>query len=188
MGRFLNPDDLSEYSEAISEHVEDPNIFSTFIETGTAYGQSIDAIRQYFEKVFTVEISEKLYEWLTPQIGHWSNVERVLGDSLIEIPKYLNSLAKEDHVFFWLDAHWSQGLSSKNHLDVPLLEECSIIDKEYQADLGLVVIDDVRLFETELDEDWSGVSKEKILKSFENFDILVTKEIDDRLLLLIKRK
>ena len=52
----------------------------------------------------------------------------------------------------------------------------------------MVVIDDVRLFETELDEDWSGVSKENILKSFENFDILVTKEIDDRLLLLIKRK
>ena len=87
-----------------------------------------------------------------------------------------------------MDAHWSQGLSSKNHLDVPLLEECSIIDKEYQADLGLVVIDDVRLFETELDEDWSGVSKDNILKSFENFDIVVTKEIDDRLLLLIKRK
>ena len=52
MGRFLNPQDLSEYSEAISEHVEDPNIFSTFIETGTAYGQSIDAIYQYFEKSF----------------------------------------------------------------------------------------------------------------------------------------
>ena len=43
-------------------------------------------------------------------------------------------------------------------------------------------------FETQLDEDWSGVSKENILKSFENFDIVVTKEIDDRLLLLIKRK
>ena len=67
-------------------------------------------------------------------------------------------------------------------------DRCSIIDKEYQADLGLVVIDDVRLFETELDEDWSGVSKDNILKSFENFDIIVTKEIDDRLLLLIKRK
>ena len=44
MGRFLNPQDLGEYSEAISDHVDDPNIFSTFIETGTAYGQSIDAV------------------------------------------------------------------------------------------------------------------------------------------------
>ncbi len=188
MGKFLSPQDLSEYSEAISEHVEDPNIFSTFVETGTAYGQSIDSIYQYFEKIFTVEISEKLYEWLTPQIGHWTNVQRVLGDSLIEIPKYLNSLTKEDHVFFWLDAHWSQGLSSKNHLDVPLLEECSIIDTEYQANLGLVIIDDVRLFETDDAEDWSGISKKNIIETFENFEILVTEEIDDRLLLLIKRK
>ena len=188
MGKFLSPQDLSEYSEAISEHVEDPNIFSTFVETGTAYGQSIDSIYQYFEKIFTVEISEKLYEWLTPQIGHWTNVQRVLGDSLIEIPKYLNSLTKEDHVFFWLDAHWSQGLSSKNHLDVPLLEECSIIDTEYQANLGLVIIDDVRLFETDDAEDWSGISKKNIIETFKNFEILVTEEIDDRLLLLIKRK
>ena len=188
MGKFLSPQDLSEYSEAISEHVEDPNIFSTFVETGTAYGQSIDSIYQYFEQIFTVEISEKLYEWLTPQIGHWTNVQRVLGDSLIEIPKYLNSLTKEDHVFFWLDAHWSQGLSSKNHLDVPLLEECSIIDTEYQANLGLVIIDDVRLFETDDAEDWSGISKKNIIETFENFEILVTEEIDDRLLLLIKRK
>ena len=188
MGKFLSPQDLSEYSEAISEHVEDPNIFSTFVETGTAYGQSIDSIYQYFEKIFTVEISEKLYEWLTPQIGHWTNVQRVLGDSLIEIPKYLNSLTKEDHIFFWLDAHWSQGLSSKNHLDVPLLEECSIIDTEYQANLGLVIIDDVRLFETDDAEDWSGISKKNIIETFENFEILVTEEIDDRLLLLIKRK
>ena len=164
------------------------SIFSTFVETGTAYGQSIDSIYQYFEKIFTVEISEKLYEWLTPQIGHWTNVQRVLGDSLIEIPKYLNSLTKEDHVFFWLDAHWSQGLSSKNHLDVPLLEECSIIDTEYQANLGLVIIDDVRLFETDDAEDWSGISKKNIIETFENFEILVTEEIDDRLLLLIKRK
>ena len=188
MGKFLSPQDLSEYSEAISEHVEDPNIFSTFVETGTAYGQSIDSIYQYFEKIFTVEISEKLYEWLTPQIGHWTNVQRVLGDSLIEIPKYLNSLTKEDHVFFWLDAHWSQGLSSKNHLDVPLLEECSIIDTEYQANLGLVIIDDVRLFETDDAEDWSGISKKNIIETFKNFEILVTEEIDDGLLLLIKRK
>ena len=129
-----------------------------------------------------------MYEWLTPQIGHWTNVQRVLGDSLIEIPKYLNSLTKEDHVFFWLDAHWSQGLSSKNHLDVPLLEECSIIDTEYQANLGLVIIDDVRLFETDDAEDWSGISKKNIIETFENFEILVTEEIDDRLLLLIKRK
>ena len=188
MAKWLTVEDLNNYSDVISESIDDPNIFSTFIETGTAYGQSVDSIRPYFEKIFTVEISEKLYEWLSPQVGHWDNVQRVLGDSLIEIPKYLNSLAKDDHVFFWLDAHWSQGLSSKNHLDVPLVEECSIIDNNYQADVGLVVIDDIRLFETKLDEDWSDISKDNVFNSFVNFDIVISQEIDDRLLLLIKRK
>ena len=188
MGQWLTPTDLNKYSEIISEHVEDPNQFKIFIETGTAYGQTLQQIQPYFEKIFTVEISTKLYEWLSPQVGNWTNVERVLGDSLIEIPKFLETLSKKDKVFFWLDAHWSQGLSDKNHLDVPLIEECVIIDEQYKADVGLVVIDDVRMFETNTNEDWSSINIDTIKESFNNFEILISEEIEDRLVLLISRK
>jgi len=188
MGQWLTPTDLNKYSEIISEHIDDPNEFKIFVETGTAYGQTLQEIQPYFKKIFTVEISEKLWEWLQPQIQQFENVEHVLGDSLIEIPKFLETLHKDDKVFFWLDAHWSQGLSSKNDLDCPLIEECVIIDKQYKADIGLVVIDDVRMFGTHNNEDWTEITNDAVQSSFKNFKILVSEEIEDRLVLLISRK
>ena len=188
MGQWLTTKDLDNYCEIIEEKIDDPNIFKIFVETGTAYGQTVAEIQPYFEKIFTVEISKQLWEWTNPKISDCENVEHVLGDSLIEIPKFLDSLTEEDKVFFWLDAHWSQGLSDKNHLDCPLIEECVIIDNQYKADIGLVVIDDIRMFETKGNEDWTEISNEAVRSSFKNFDIIVSKEIDDRLVLLISRK
>lgn len=188
MGQWLTPKDLNNYADSLSDYVGDINEYKIFVETGTAYGQSLKEIYPYFEKIFTVEISEKLWEWLHPQIENLNHVEHVLGDSLVEIPKFLKSLTENDKVFFWLDAHWSQGFSSKNHLDVPLIEECVIIDNDYKSDTAVILIDDVRMFETNINEDWSGISIESVTSSFKNFEILFSKEIDDRLLLFISRK
>ena len=41
MGQWLTPKDLNQYSEMLSEYVEDVNEYNTFVETGTAYGQSL---------------------------------------------------------------------------------------------------------------------------------------------------
>jgi len=188
MGQWLTPKDLNQYSEILSEFVEDVNEYNTFVETGTAYGQSLIEIYPFFSKIFTVEISEKLWSWLNPQIQNLEHVQHVLGDSLIEIPKFLKSLSEEEKVFFWLDAHWSQGLSSKNEYDVPLNQECAIIDNEYLGSSAIIVIDDVRMFGTNANEDWSYISQDSIKKSFKNFNILFSKEVDDRLLMYIERK
>ena len=89
MGQWLTLKDLNNYSEILSEYVEDPNEFKIFVETGTAYGQTLVEVQPYFEKIFTVEISKKLWEFLNPQISHVDNIEHVNGDSLVEIPKFL---------------------------------------------------------------------------------------------------
>jgi len=188
MGQWLTLKDLNEYSETLSEYVDDINEYSVFVETGTAYGQTLTEIYPYFSKIFTVEISQKLWEWLNPQIQNLSHVQHILGDSLVEIPKFLKTLSENEKVFFWLDAHWSQGLSSKNEYDCPLIQECLVIDSEYKADTAIIAIDDVRLFETNTNEDWSNISFDEVKKCFTNFDILVWEEIDDRLLLFISRK
>ena len=71
---------------------------------------------------------------------------------------------------------------------MPLIEECVIIDEQYKADVGLVVIDDVRMFGTNVNEDWSTINLDKVKESFNNFEILISEEIEDRLVLLISRK
>ncbi len=51
-----------------------------------------------------------------------------------------------------------------------------------------MVIDDVRMFETNINEDWSYVTIDAVKSSFKNFDILISEEVEDRLVLLISRK
>ena len=188
MAASLTIKDLNEYSEKLEELVEDVNSYSTFVETGTSYGASIQSVYQYFEKMWTVELSDELYAYgkrVTDQIPHCTHVK---GDSLIELPKYLQDLPTEEKVFFWLDAHYSSMNTARNHLDCPLIEECVAIDKNYQGDSAIVVIDDVRLFGTNENEDWSYISEEGVQNSFENFEIKFYEIVNDRLLLYIVKK
>lgn len=188
MAAGLTIEDLNKYAESLSDYVEDINEYSTFVETGTSGGGTLRAIHPYFEKIWTVELSEYLYQMAQPLARAIPHCTHVLGDSLIEMPKFLESISEEEKIFFWLDAHYSSGDTARNHLDVPLIEECVIIDKTYKADSGIVVIDDVRLFETNRNEDWSYITQDGVIASFNNFNIDFIEEIDDRLVLYITRK
>jgi len=188
MAASLTVEDLNLYSERLSKIVNDVNDYSTFLETGTSYGATIGSIYPYFEKIWTVELSEELYYITKPLTDSLPNCTHVLGDSLIEIPKFLEKLSSDEKIFFWLDAHYSSQNTARNHLDCPLIEECVLIDNYYQSDSAIIVIDDVRLFGTNINEDWSYISEDKVKKSFNKFDIKYYEIVNDRLLLYISRK
>jgi hypothetical protein len=188
MAASLTVDDLNKYSEKLENVVEDINVYSTFLETGTSGGGTLRTIYPYFEKIWTVELSEYLYQMAQPIANSIPHCTHVLGDSLIETPKFLESVSKDEKIFFWLDAHYSSGDTARNHLDVPLVEECVIIDNHYKAETGIVVIDDVRLFGTKGNEDWSYISEEAVLASFTNYTIKFKEIVDDRLVLLIGKE
>ncbi len=188
MAASLTLQDLNTYADKLFDLVSDINLYSIFLETGTSYGQTIQSIYPYFDKIWTVELSEDLYNFAKPLTESLSNCTHIFGDSLIEVPKFLQTLSDDEKVFFWLDAHYSSGNTSKNHLDCPLIEECFLIDQNYKADSGIIVIDDVRLFGTNVNEDWSYISEEGVRSAFKNFAIDFYEIINDRLLLLINRK
>jgi len=187
MAASLTLEDLNTYATKLEGLVDDVNEYSTFIETGTSYGASINSIQLYFKKIWTVELSEELYSFAKPLTDSIPHCTHVRGDSLIELPKYLNSITENDKAFFWLDAHYSSGNTARNHLDVPLIEECVLIDQNYKGESAIVVIDDVRLFGTNENEDWSYISEEGVRKSFENFEIKFFEIVQDRLLLYIEK-
>lgn len=188
MAASLRIEDLNDYANKLENLIEDINDYSTFLETGTSYGATIISIYQYFSKLWTVELSEELYNISKQNIKNIPHCTQVFGDSLIEVPKFLQSLDENQKIFFWLDAHYSSGNTTKNHLDCPLIEECVLIDKNYKSNSGIVVIDDVRLFETNVNEDWSYISELGVRSSFNNFNIDYYEIVNDRLLLLITRK
>ena len=81
------------------------------------------------------------------------------------LKQILNEL--NDSVFFWLDGHWSGGDTAQGKLDCPLIEEISIINDTCTSKC-IIAIDDVRLFGTNINEDWSNITRDNILHIVKN--------------------
>src|SRR5487761_835809 len=82
----------------------------TFIETGTHWGGTLLAMQQSraFDKLYSIELSKEWYEKATPRFKHMKDVERLCGNSAIELPRLLSRIPNES-TLFWLDAHYSGG-------------------------------------------------------------------------------
>lgn len=50
--------------------------------------------------------------------------------------------------------------------DCLLIEECITIDELYKSDKALILIDDYRLFGTNIAEDWTDITLENIISCF----------------------
>lgn len=174
----------------IDEHLQ-KNIkdYGVFIETGTFCGNTIFMMEPHFNKLHTIEISEKYFldfEKNKNGLGKLK-INNHLGDSVKIIPKLVKILDENDKCIFWLDGHWSSGDTGKGEKDCPLVEECRAIDATYKATEGIILIDDYRLFGTNINENWINITENNIQKSFKNFRITNTFIFEDILVLYIEK-
>lgn len=124
-----------------SSYLKRPDI-RTFIETGTYKGDTVQYVKDDFEKIFTIELSEKYANDAIERFKDTSKVIIIKGDSALELPK----LSKEinEPCVFWLDGHYSYGDTAKSEKKTPILEE---IKSVLETNLNhLILIDDARLF------------------------------------------
>ena len=112
-----------------------------FVETGTYLGNTTAGAAHLFREVHTVELDEKLYKRATERFHASPNVTCHHGNS----PDVLRTLAAtiSEPALFFLDAHWSGGVTAHGDVEVPLLEELEIIRRRPYDDF--IVIDDARL-------------------------------------------
>jgi len=162
--------------------------YSTFIETGTSFGNTIRIVQPYFEFLHTIEIKKEIYDAFDEYHPKYENVTRHLGDSCVILPEILNGLSEETKCIFWLDGHYSSGESGRGTIDVPLVEECLIIDNLYKAKESVILIDDYRLFGTNIDEDWSNITDNNILNCFSKLKIIDKKIGDNDMISLFVRR
>jgi len=150
-----------------------------FIETGTFLGNTAYWASQYFEKVFTIENSEKLWQQASSTYSGLLNVKFVIGDSrdkLHEIVKGLKSPA-----IFWLDAHWSGGITFGEGSECPLLDELKVIVNESRD--HFILVDDARLFlapppKPHIPEQWPDiVSVINVLNSNQSRFIIILNDV-----------
>lgn len=117
--------------------------FRTFIETGTFFGDMIEAIRRDFDYVHSVELDKKLHRRALQRFEGAANVALHQGDSGQVLPALVDTLRQP--ALFWLDAHWSRGVTAKGELDTPVSLELETVIR-HPVDGHVVLIDDARLF------------------------------------------
>jgi hypothetical protein len=171
----------------IKDIVESCNYsYKYFIETGTYKGETIFEMSKYFDKLYTIEIDNNLYNECL--IKNKDNIEMYLGDSLIKLPYILEKVIKdinynkESLIVFFIDAHISGSDSSWNNKDrVPIYEELDIILKKKLSNKCIYIIDDVNLWKNKV-WDWSHITNDNIINKFieNNYSINSFYENNDR--------
>ncbi len=122
--------------------------YKTLVETGTYLGDMIESQKNRFEEIISVEISVDLHKRAQQRFKKDKNVTILLGDSGEVLPKIMKDL--NEPAIFWLDGHYSGGVTEKGDKDCPIFEELdSIFDAKKLNHIFL--IDDARHFAGEGD-------------------------------------
>lgn len=164
-------------------HLTKKNNYNYFVETGTLMGETILRFIDDFDKLYTIELSPYYYNEFNNTNYNREKIKSILGDSSEMLKPVVNEL-NGDTIFF-LDGHYSSGNTAKGTKDCPLLEELSIINRYFKYE-GLIIIDDLRLFGTKVNEDWLDITTENLLNSIpERLEFSL--ELNDRLIIRIKK-
>jgi hypothetical protein len=113
------------------------------VETGTYYGDMVEAMRADFDRIYSIELSKDLYERAVMVFKGVKNIELIHGDSGSELKKLLNKITQP--ALFWLDGHYSAGVTARGAKDTPIYEELHHILNS--NDIGhVIIIDDAHCF------------------------------------------
>ena len=120
----------------------------TLIETGTYLGETVLAVKDVFDNIFSIELDETLAGRAQKKFSKYRHITILQGDSGEIIKDILSGIKKP--CLFWLDSHYSGGLTTKGEYDTPILQELSHIFNHQIKD-HVLLIDDARHFAGEKD-------------------------------------
>lgn len=138
------------------------------VETGTFLGATAAVLKEYFKKIYTIELQEDLAKKCIERFKNENSIEVFQGDSSVLLKKILPKL--NSNSLFWLDAHYSSEFfvgtefikTAKGEKETPVIEELEIILSGGLKN-NVILIDDARCFNG--DNDYPKLSA---LKEFLN--------------------
>lgn len=116
---------------------------TTLVETGTFYGAMVEASKTTFDRIFSVELDHTLFQGAREKFHMLPYVTIVQGDSGKVLPAILTQI--EEPCLFWLDGHYSAGVTALGDEVTPILAELEHIFSHPVSD-HVILIDDARLF------------------------------------------
>lgn len=121
---------------------------NNFIETGTYMGQMIYAVKNLFNNIYSIELDKKLYTNCRDKFSKFHHIKIIQGNSGELLAKVLCNISQP--CLFWLDAHYSGGVTAKSYIETPILQEIRTI-LSHHVKGHCILIDDARLFVGEND-------------------------------------
>lgn len=113
------------------------------VETGTYLGEMVSACARSFEQIYSIELSDTLHAMATTLFSKEPHIHLSHGNSADLLPLVLSQL--RDPILFWLDAHYSQGITSRGPEETPILSELKACFQNMNQN-SVILIDDARCF------------------------------------------
>jgi hypothetical protein len=92
-----------------------------FVETGTCCGDMVEAMKNSFKRIYSIELSDHFYEEAKKRFRNQTNIELIHGDSGKELEKLMQRI--NSPTLFWLDGHYSGGMTAKGDNVTPIFAE-----------------------------------------------------------------
>ena len=116
---------------------------SIFVETGTYKGEMVESVQDVFEKIYSIELDKNLFERAREKFSENSHIRVLKGDSGKILADILQDIS--DKTLFWLDAHYSGGITALGEQETPIEKELkTILNAPHSGDV--ILIDDARMF------------------------------------------
>ncbi len=137
-----SPSPAAEKHEIVKEYGRRFGI-RTLVETGTYEGDMVEACRDSFDRIISVELDRRLFKRASRRFESHSHITVLHGDSGRVLGDILSGLSTR--CVFWLDAHYSGGMTTRGEVNTPVLREIEAVLKHEVPD-HVLLIDDARLF------------------------------------------
>lgn len=117
---------------------------AVLIETGTYLGDMVYAMRKDFKEIHSIELDGELFKKAKARFENYSHIHLYNGNSGEVLQTILCGLHQP--CLFWLDAHYSAGITARGESDTPIEEELKYILGHECAESSVILIDDARSF------------------------------------------
>ncbi len=121
---------------------------TTLVETGTYTGDTVWFFRKDLKQIFSIEIHPDLARLARVRFASWPSVKIVEGDSATKLAEIVPEV--NGPCVFWLDGHYSAGITGRGSKDCPIWGEFDAIIGKMKYPF-IILIDDARCFGTDAD-------------------------------------
>ena len=114
-----------------------------FIETGTYVGEMVNGVKYNFNRIYSIELDDNLFDKCQKYFRRLSHIKILHGDSSKLLPVLLDNISEP--CLFWLDAHYSGGVTAKGEKETPIMSEIEYVLLHCIRN-HCILIDDARCF------------------------------------------